>query len=325
MAKKQKNTTLSQANALTESRYDFSKMEKNCIYKIIEKVRHDYVEKPTTETAEGFQNLHVTFPASILGDIADKDHRKDAHNALVGLRKRDVEINRPDGGWFNTGFINWCEFDAVRATYTVEVSFKIMPYLVELAEQYTSYSITVAMALKSVYSQRFYELCCQYRNNIEKDGYAGFHKTQEQLRQMFCLEDKYSQNQDFNRKVIQKAQSELKAAYDTKDCDLWFDYIIKGRGKNQAYDFKIYTREQSEKQKIAFDDTRKKWAYIHGRMTATFKRDKKFVERTMKGLDFNPNLIEPLFNKIQKLEQQYRGQDFAKLLRWVLAEDFGLN
>ena len=39
MAKKQKNTTLSQANALTESRYDFSKMEKNCIYKIIEKVR----------------------------------------------------------------------------------------------------------------------------------------------------------------------------------------------------------------------------------------------------------------------------------------------
>ena len=60
-------------------------------------------------------------------------------------------------------------------------------------------------------------------------------------------------------------------------------------------------------------------------MTATFKRDKKFVERTMKGLDFNPNLIEPVFIKIQKLEQQYRGQDFAKLLRWVLAEDFGLN
>ena len=142
---------------------------------------------------------------------------------------------------------------------------------------------------------------------------------------MFCLEDKYSQNQDFNRKVIQKAQEELKAFYDSKDCDLWFDYIVKGRGKNQSYDFKIYTREQSGRQKIAFDDTRKKWAYIHGRMTATFKRDKKFVERTMKGLDFNPNLIEPVFIKIQKLEQQYRGQDFAKLLRWVLAEDFGLN
>ena len=156
MAKKQKNTTLSQANALTESRYDFSKMEKNCIYKIIEKVRHDYIEKPNTETVEGFQNLHVTFPASILGDIADKDHRKDAHDALVGLRKKDVEIIRPDGGWFNTGFINWCEYEPASATYTVEVSFKIMPYLVELAERYTSYSITVAMALRSVYSQRFY-------------------------------------------------------------------------------------------------------------------------------------------------------------------------
>ena len=318
-----KNVTLVQANALTESRYDFSKIEKNCIYKIIEKVRHDYIESPTTETVEGFQNLHVTFGNEVVRDISGKD-TKLGHTALVGLRKRDVEISKPNGGWLNIGFINWSEYNPTTELYTVEVSYKILPYLVELARQYTSYSLTVAMALKSVYSQRFYELCCQYRNNVEKDGYPGFHKTQEQLRQMFCLEDKYQQNQDFNRKVIKKAQEEIKAFYDSGQCDLWFDVLTKGKGKAQSYDFKIYTREQSERQKMAFDDTRKKWTYIHSRMSATFKRDKKYVDRTMKALDYNPDLIEPVFHKIQKLEQQFRAEDLAKLLRWFLKEDFEL-
>lgn len=317
--------TLSQANALTESRYDFTKIEKNCIYMIIEKVRRDYVEKPTSDNVGKFNNLHVRFSSSVLGNITDKTHKKEAHEALTNLRKRDVEMNYADGSWTNTGFINWCKFHAEQNMYEVEVSSEIMPFLVELAKRYTSYSLTVAMALKSVYSQRFYELCCQYRNNIEKDGFSGFHKTQDQLRQMFCLEDKYPKAPDFNTYVVKKAKDEIKTFYDANQCDLWFDVNIKGRGKNQSYDFKIYTRETSEEQKAKVDDLRKKWLYIHGRMTATFKRDKKFVERTMKALDFTPKLIEPVFAKILKLESQFKAEELAKILRWVLREDFDLQ
>lgn len=319
------NVLLVQANALTESRYTFSKMEKNCIYKIIEKVRHDYIEHPTTATVEGFNNLRVSFPASILGDIADKTHRKDAHDALVNLRKRDVEMNFPDGSWINTGFINWCRFHAEKNTYEVEVSSEIMPYLVELARQYTSYSITVAMTLKSVYSQRFYELCCQYRNNLEADGFAGFHKTQDQLRQMFCLEDKYEQNQDFNRKVVQKAQNEIKAMYDNNQCDLYFAVNIKGRGKAVTYDFKIITRQQSERQKELLKDARKTWADLNGKMLHIFPRDKKFVERTMTKVANDPNLMATVPAKVAKLESQFKGAELARIVRWLLKEDFGLQ
>lgn len=322
MAKK--DVSIIQSNALTESRYDFTKIEKNCIYKIIEKVRQEYTENPYPNTVVEFHNLHVTFGNEVIPEIAGKD-TKIGHEALVGLRKRDIEINKPDGGWINVGFINWSEFDPKSEIYTIEVSYKILPYLVELAQQYTSYSLTVAIALKSVYSQRFYELCCQYRNNTENDGCSGFHKTQEQLRQMFCLEDKYKQNQDFNRKVIVKARDELKTLFDAGQCDLWFDYIIKGRGRAQTYDFKIYTREQTEKQKLDLDDLRKKWTYVYGRMTGTFKRDKKFVERIMKFLDYNPNLIDPIINKIKKLDEQFKGDEFARILRWILKEDFDLQ
>lgn len=319
-----KDVTLCHANVLTESRYDFNRIEKNCLYKIIEQVRRDYVEGTAKENG-GFQNMHVTMQPNVLEDIADKAHRRQAEEALIKLRKRDIEIRGEDDLWFNSGFINWCEYDPKTKVYRVEVSYRIMPYLVELAKCYTAYSLTIAITLKSVYSQRFYELCCQYRNRIEKDGLAGFHKTQQQLREMFCLEDKYQTNKDFNRNVIHKAQEELKFTYDKGQCDLYFDVYIKGRGTEMCYDFKIYTREQSDRQKEVFEDVRKKWLYIQNRMTAIYKRDPKFVQGVMKNLDFKPNLIDPVLEKLQKLEREYKGNDLAKLLRWVLKEDFEIK
>ena len=261
MSEKKKDIALCQDNVLTESRYNFNRIEKNCLYKIIEQVRNEYVEGSAKENG-GIQNMFVTIQQEELEQITDKTHKKDAHDALIKLRKRDIEIWKEDGSWFNCGFVNWCEYDANTKSYKVEVSYRIMPYLVELARQYTTYSLTVAITLKSVYSQRFYELCCQYRNRIENDGLAGFHKTQQQLREMFCLEDKYPNSNDFNKRVIKKAQAELKASYDKKQCDLYFDVNIKGRGSEMCYDFKIHTREQSERQKQVFEDCRKKWIYI---------------------------------------------------------------
>jgi hypothetical protein len=41
----------------------------------------------------------------------------------------------------------------------IQVSHKLMPFLVELSSQYTAYSLHVAMSLKSKWSQRMYELC----------------------------------------------------------------------------------------------------------------------------------------------------------------------
>ena len=76
---------------------------------------------------------------------------------------------------------------------------------------------------------------------------------------------------------------------------------------------------------MALDDLRKKWTYVYGRMTGTFKRDKKFVERIMKFLDYNPNLIDPIINKIKKLDEQFKGDEFARILRWILKEDFDLQ
>lgn len=319
----QNDTKLIQSNALTSSRYDFSKIEKNVIYHIIKKIQGDYVEGTVQDGL--FENVYVTIPASELSKIVDKDHTAYVKKALRALRHKDIEMEDAEGNWIHCGFINVAKYYAKNNRYEVEVSKELIPHLLELARNYTAYSLAIAMSLKSVYSQRFYELCCQYRNRIEKDGYAGFHKTQKQLRQMFCLENKYPLNADFNRRVINTAMEELKHAFDAGQCDLYFDVNIRGRGKEVCYDFKIRTKEFSEKQKIIFEDARAKWLHIHRNLTHIFKNDPKFVDRTMREIDFNPSLIGPVFEKLEKVKNGLTGDGRAKLLRFILKEDFDLK
>ena len=62
----EKEVTNYQGNALTEGRYDFNRIEKNCLYKIIEKVQHDYIENQSNEDRGEFKNLHITLPLLFL-------------------------------------------------------------------------------------------------------------------------------------------------------------------------------------------------------------------------------------------------------------------
>ena len=99
-----------------------------------------------------------------------------------------------------------------------------MPYLVALAENFTSYDLTVAISLKSAYSQRFYEYCCQFKNRTNKT----FFFSVDDLKKMMMLEDKkgYDNSSNFKTKVLDVAQKELKEAYDNGQSALYFDYQV---------------------------------------------------------------------------------------------------
>lgn len=116
-----------------------------------------------------------------------------------------------------------------------------MPYLVQLASQYTEYSLLVAISLKGKHSQRFYELCSQYKNR------GTFGKTVKQLKDMFMLENKYPQLYLFKQKVIEAARKEIKSFYDEGQCDLWFDYAQDGKGDNAHFTFYVHTKEEEKR------------------------------------------------------------------------------
>jgi plasmid replication initiation protein len=155
---KNKDVTLAQANALTQARYDFSVVEKRAVYFIIQEVRRQFIDRIDGQK-NLFDNLIVRIKTVGLTN-ADMELR-DVYDALVRLRKKSIYIKNAEHV-LEVGFINYFHHQCREPYLEVEVSHKILPYLVELASHFTTYSLTVAIALRGKYSQRFYEYCSQF-------------------------------------------------------------------------------------------------------------------------------------------------------------------
>lgn len=315
-----KNELISQSNALTSSRYDFSPTEKNVLYRIIQRVRHDYVEG--TIQHDLWDNLIIYINSVDLSQIADENHTKRARKALRDLRHKDIEIEDENGNWLNVGFINYAQYNAKTKMYEVEVSKKIMPHLVELAKNFTTYSLTVAITLKSRYSQRFYEWAHQYLGRDTKTFFFDF----EDLKTMLKLGDGYNLKSNIQSKVIDTAMKELKAVYNEGRSDLWLESYDEGRGKSTRWYFKIHTKdEEVMQQQEAIKDLQKMSLYIFQANNRIFKKDPKFRERIQKAVDFDPSMIRPVYDKLVKLEKDTKVAELPALWRYILREDFDIR
>ena len=314
-----KNEIISQSNALTSSRYNFSPTEKNVIYHIIKKVRQDYIEG--TMQRDLWDNMYVTIDSSDLSRIADTDHTERARKALRDLRHKDIEIEDEEGNWLNVGFINYAKYKSKQKVYEIEVSKEIMPHLVELAKNFTSYSLTVAISLKSRYSQRFYEWAHQY---LGKNS-GTFFLDIEDLCEMLKLGVGYKLKADIKRRVLDVAMKELKDLYDNGGCELWLEYYEQGRGAKTRFFFKIHTREEAAKQQEAIADLRKMSLYIYQANNRIFRKDPKFRERIQKAIEFDPKKIRPIFDKLTKLEKDVKVADLPALWRYILKNDFEIK
>ena len=136
------DVTLAQANALTQARYNFTVIEK----------RRQFIETKTGQK-DLFDDLVVRINTE---DLQKTDSSlRDIYASLRSLRKKSIYIEDKDRV-LDVGYINYFEHKKLDSHLEVQVSCKILPFLVELAGQFTSYSLTVAIALKTKYAQRFF-------------------------------------------------------------------------------------------------------------------------------------------------------------------------
>lgn len=312
-----KQIILAQDNVLTQSKQNFRVIEKRCLYKIIYEVRKQYVN--INKECGLFNDMNLDIKPSELAALGDET--KDVYNALRSLRKKDIEIETKDA-WVSTSWILQAKHDKKRDIYSVKVSGDIMPYLVELAENFTEYDLTVAISLKSIYSQRFYEFCSQYRNRTNKK----FFYSVENLRKMLMLENKYSNNADFKRYVLDAAQRELKESYNNGQCDLWFEYSVKDTYKRKilSYYFFVHTRED-EKHITDYQSVESCITRITSILTTFFPRDKKFIRRVQTEIRLRPDIALELTEKLDKKVLDYDKKDIPPIIRFVLNQDYGIK
>ena len=223
----------------------------------------------------------------------------------------------------NTGYVTMVKHDKRANIYEVEVSSEIMPYLVALAENFTSYDLTVAISLKSAYSQRFYEYCCQFKNRTNKT----FFFSVDDLKKMMMLEDKkgYDNSSNFKTKVLDVAQKELKEAYDNGQSDLYFDYQVKDKQGRKILSWFFFIHTKDEEQKTDYKTVGECIRQIHNILTTFFPRDSKYIKRVIAAVNLRPDIAMELTEKMQKKVNDYSRKEIAPIIRYVLREDYNIE
>ena len=269
------------------------------------------------------KELIITIKEEELQKCGDNTKMKNIYDALKRLRNRDIEINN-EKMWLSIGFVNYVKHIKNKSYFEVEVSKEVLPYYVELAQNFTSYSMTVAIALKSTFTQRFYELCCQYQNK----GF--FFYAVNELREMFMLENKYPRSFDFKKWVLETPAKELKNLYDAGQCDLYFDFDIREKKGKEAlsYNFFIHSRQTEQQKLLEYESAKQAIIYITTTISRFSKSDKGYVKRVVNAVQLHPEIAVQVAQKIQKKFEQYidkPAKQIGAIIRVCLMEDFGIE
>ena len=314
---------ISQSNEITNSMSPLDLVQKRCFYLIVQQVRKKYIE--TDQPTKKYENMIINMTSDTLAKARDEKHVTQAFESLAKLRDQYFKIVTKDFKLV-VGIINYAKYIEETKMYEVEVSKEILPYLVDLSRRYfTSYNLTVAITLRHVSTQRFYELCNQYKH---KAGMKFFIDA-DQLRNMLMLDGKYKKDSQMREKVFDVAQKELKELYDKGQSDLCFDYkpdeATKVGKKYTRYWIYIHTNETDQYQEQTFKQTQQQALYIYKVCLSVFKRDKKYCNRAYQWLELHPDKIQEMFDKVTRWQKDYKGADLAKIIRFAFKEDFRIQ
>lgn len=311
--------TIAQDNRLTSARYELSLIEKRVFYYIIKEVRSKHVAGTVQRTLFDDMDLKINL-SDLTRGIRQEDNKRETKKALKSLRMRSFEWdngldeNHEDYEWLEVGFINKTRIK--KGVAEIQISSDLMPFLVELAGQFTPYSLNVAMSLKSKWSQRMYELCQKWQ------GTDGFRISVEDLRTSFVLGKKYNRYALLNERVLQVAKRELKELYDIGQCDVYFEFSEERKGRTvETLRFKLF-RKNSMNVKST-NDMLLELISVFRSLYNTDKMPKNdvFVKEVILQLQKYPNLIEPLNTRVKEILANGIKEDTARYIRFILNED----
>ncbi len=205
------NSLIVKSNDLIEARYSLNLNEQKIILYAVSKL---------DKNKDNFNilSLDVKEFTELLG--TDTNRYGEIRDVVRELRKKEVIIDAIEGeiitGWLSS-------IQNKSGVIELEFSQKLIPYLLQLKERFTSYQLKNILYLKNKYSIRIYELLKQYQNmatNTRKFDLIEF-------KNMLMLEEsQYRRFYDFDRFVLRPSANEI-----NKFTDINIDYekITKGR------------------------------------------------------------------------------------------------
>jgi len=320
-----KETVLVQDNRITTARYELSLLEKRIMYFLLRDVRNKFVVNKEGNTTL-FDDLIIRTTSSALRKDLNETNTDKIKKALRSMRLRSFEWQNeyPEDHelheWFEVGFINYGKW-ARGGDIEFQVSHQILPFFIELTSRFTEYSSLIAMSLKSKWSQRFYEYCCQWR------AAGGFNLPVKDLRAQLMLENKYKDYSALKKFVISVAHKELKTLFNKGECDVYFEYSEVKNGRSvEMLKFKILGKGKGVEY-LSNDDID---YYVRTELHNIFDTKKKpknleFVGKTMTALRLDLDKMKHCYKRLNTTIKKMPNEEKARYLRYIINEDYLSN
>lgn len=199
------NKDIIQSYLITAARYDFNVHEKRIIYRLVEmcqmQLEGQNLNKDFRMDKTLFGDYICEIPISaFLAHEDDKNHKM-VKEALRRLRNKTIEIE-DENEWKLIGIIEKPKFEK-RGIAKFEIQPEIFEAILKFSKGFRKYELKTAFEFESIYAMRFYELLSGKTTPITY--------TLLDLKIMFKIENKYNDNRDFIKRIIEPAQKELKA------------------------------------------------------------------------------------------------------------------
>lgn len=185
------------ANALIEARYKLTLIEHRILLYAISKMN------PLTPVfGAEFPDIHVDDFLSEFPDMSPKNAYSQIKKGIDKLSERWIVIKNDDTKT-KMRWVLGVRYYEHRGMFTLMMNDLIIPYLLNLKEQFTKYHLQNICGLKHIYSIRLYEILIQFKK-------FGVRKLKlSELRKMLQIEFKYLRYDTFKQKVITPALDEL--------------------------------------------------------------------------------------------------------------------
>lgn len=244
------NQLVSQSNVLTESQFEYTALERNLFYSFLKELKGNGQKKCVVSVVDLQQATGVA------------NNYSEYKEATANLVTRLYEFEKENGNFLQVTMFSSAEYIKGQGLIELEVSEKLLPYLIDLKSNFTLFQLDVALAVKSKFSKRLYEILSQWKtfNNGIKTFDLLELKSMLNLYNAKTGEESYKNWADFEKRVLKTAQRDL--ANKDVNADISFTYKANKKGRSfVSVTFEIQSK--SYQKMINFkDENAQKWAVL---------------------------------------------------------------
>ena len=236
--------TIWQDNFITSGRYEMSSLEKNILYSVLFQVKKnnpiDYIYKVSAKEVTG-NGENVNY--------------ENIRKATEKLLSRVLEGRLPNGNMLQVNFISHAEYLDHQGVIQIGVSPMILPFLIDLKANFTTFDLEIALSLKSIYSKRIYELLSMYKNFDNKTFVRDVKDFKRSLDIIDAKtgKDKYETFSLLKKNVLDVALNEINNSTDINFSYVPIEGYKQGKGRKPIEKIEFTVKSLVPRKTISYD------------------------------------------------------------------------